>query len=273
MTTKLGSRPGRRAHAVMPVTWLAHLTALSCALALLTVALPARPARAQSLRPTPASLDRQNAQAHRQRFSYLETPAQVRRFVDLGYLVPIPGNRDYTVKEGIQFAYARPAVKTFLERFSRRFHDVCGEQMVVTSLTRPRSLRLHNSSVRSVHPTGMAVDIRLPWSRSCRGWVEGVLYSLEAEGLLEANREHHPPHYHVAVFPDPYLAYVARVERGDAPREDQIRPAVRPYRVQRGDTLWRIAHRHGVSVDKIKAVNAMGSDRIRPGQVLDIPAS
>lgn len=266
MTTKLGSRPELRAAA-------SSATALFTLLTALLVVAPARPAGAQSLRPTAASLDRQNAQAHRQRFSYLETPAQVRRFVDLGYLVPIRSNQDFVVKEGIQFAYARPAVKTFLERFGRRFHDTCGEQMVVTSLTRPRSQRLHNSSVRSVHPTGMAMDIRLPWSRTCRGWAEGVLYSLEAEGLIEANREHHPPHYHVAVFPDPYLAYVARVERGESPREDRIRPAVRPYRVQNGDTLWRIAHRHGVSVDKIKAVNAMGSDRIRPGQVLDIPAN
>ncbi len=269
MTTKLGARPELRAAASCAATTFTLLAALAS----LAVLLPARSAGAQSLRPTPASLDRQNAQAHRQRFSYLETPAQVRRFVDLGYLVPIPGNQDYTVKEGIQFAYARPAVKTFVERIGRRFHAVCGEQLLVTSLTRPRSQRLRNSSVRSVHPTGMALDIHLPWSRACRGWIEGVLYSLEAQGLIEANREHHPPHYHVAVFPNPYLAYVARVERGEAPAEDQIHPDVRPYRVQRGDTLWRIAHKHGVSVDKIKAVNAMGTDRIRPGQMLDIPAS
>ncbi|MGD2115885.1 MAG: DUF5715 family protein [Acidobacteriota bacterium] len=230
-------------------------------------------AEAQSLRPTPGSLDRQNRQADHHRYTYLETPAQVIRFVDLGYLVEIRGNGDYQVKEGVRFPYARPEVRTFLERFGKRFHEVCREPLVVTSLTRPRTRQPRNASSRSVHPTGMAMDLRLPWSRRCRGWAEGVLYNLEAEGLLEANRERRPPHYHVALFPAPYMDYVARVERGEASPEDRLQPAVRAYRVQRGDTLWRIARRHGISVDRIRAVNSMGSDRIRAGQVLDIPAN
>lgn len=240
---------------------------------LLAVTLTAAAAEAQSLRPRPGSLDRQNLQAHRHRYTYLETPAQVIRFVDLGYLVEIDGNDDFEVKEGVNFPYARPAVRTFLERFGKRFHEVCREPLVVTSLTRPRARQPRNASSRSVHPTGMAMDLRLPWSRRCRGWAEGVLYNLEAEGLLEANRERRPPHYHVALFPGPYMDYVAKVRRGEAPAEDRLQPAVRPYRVQRGDTLWRIARRHGVSVDQIRAVNSMGSDRIRPGQVLEIPAN
>lgn len=229
-------------------------------------------AHAQSLRPTSDSLDRQNDEARRHRYTYLETAEQVRRFVDLGYLVPLAGNSDFVIKESVAFPYARPEVRTFLERFGRLFHEACGEPMVVTSLTRPRDRQPRNASSRSVHPTGMAMDIRLPWSRTCRGWAEGALYSLESEGLLEANRERRPPHYHVALFPGPYLDYVAAVERGELPPEDRLQPAVHPYRVQRGDTLWRIAHRHGISVDQLKAVNAMGNDRIRPGQVLDIPA-
>jgi nucleoid-associated protein YgaU len=44
------------------------------------------------------------------------------------------------------------------------------------------------------------------------------------------------------------------------------------YRVRTGDTLSSIAHRHGVSVASLQALNGLGqSTRIRPGQRLSIP--
>jgi LysM repeat protein len=43
------------------------------------------------------------------------------------------------------------------------------------------------------------------------------------------------------------------------------------YKVGRGDSLWTIAQRHGVSVAKIKQANRISSRRIKPGQVLSIP--
>jgi LysM repeat protein len=49
-------------------------------------------------------------------------------------------------------------------------------------------------------------------------------------------------------------------------------PVATRYTVRRGDTLWRIAQNHGVSVSRLKAVNAIRSSRIKPGQVLSIPA-
>ncbi|HSH46301.1 MAG TPA: LysM peptidoglycan-binding domain-containing protein, partial [Longimicrobiales bacterium] len=45
----------------------------------------------------------------------------------------------------------------------------------------------------------------------------------------------------------------------------------RTYRVQRGDTLWEIARRHGVSVHQIRSWNGIGS-RIYPGQRLRLGA-
>ena len=43
------------------------------------------------------------------------------------------------------------------------------------------------------------------------------------------------------------------------------------YRVQRGDTLDRIAERHGVSVAVLKRANRLRSSRILEGQLLHIP--
>jgi hypothetical protein len=53
-------------------------------------------------------------------------------------------------------------------------------------------------------------------------------------------------------------------------------PAAKPerveYVVQSGDSLWKIARKHKVSVDQIVAENRMEKERIYPGMVLKIPA-
>ena len=242
-----------------------------CALLALAAALllPAV-AEAVSLRGSRASMDRQNLQARRHNYSYLANPGQVWRFVDAGNLVRIAGNGDYVVKRGVPFPYARPEVEVFLERLGAQYHAACGEPLVVTSLTRPKSHQPRNASPRSVHPTGMAMDLRVSWSRRCRRWVEGVFMSLEAKGVLDANREYHPPHYHVALFPGPYMDYVARL---GGKKESEDLPSYTHYRVRRGDNLWRIARRHGTNVPTIKALNSIRGDRIKPGQVLALPAN
>lgn len=235
--------------------------------ALLTAALLAwpSPAVAQSLRGGSASLDRQNRQALAHDFTYLNSPAQVRRFAHAGLLVRVPQGRDYELN-AVSFPYARPEVKLFIERLAGQFRRACGEKLVVTSLTRPRSTQPHNASTRSVHPTGMAVDLRRHTESSCRSWLDRVLVSLEKSGVLEATLERYPPHYHVAVYPRPYAAYVRRVS-GAAPTLTDVVT----YEVARRDTLWRIARRHGTTPDQIKSANGLTSTTIYPGQKLKIP--
>ena len=192
------------------------------------------------------SLLRQNEEAREHDFTYLRTSADVRDYAQQGLLVRLAGNADYELAgDEVSFPYARPEVKTFVERLSGQYRDACGERLVVTSLTRPITRQPPNASTISVHPTGMAIDLRRSDSSGCRQWLETVLLDLEGKGVLEATREQYPPHYHVAVFPNPYLQYVAS---GEALPEIQVaksthETASRPH-VVRASYRHRAA-RHG----------------------------
>ncbi len=238
-------------------TWSTAGVAAACILAL------AVPAAGQSLQGSKLSLDLQNRMAAEHDFTYIGTSAQVRRFVDAGYLVPVRSNRDYRVKT-LPFPYTRPEVALFLSRLGRQYRAACGEQLVVTSLTRPSTRQPRNASPRSVHPTGMAVDLRRSGKRACRAWLERVLTQLEGRGVLDAVRERRPPHYHVAVFPRQYAAYVKSLG-GTV--------ATTTYRVRNGDSLWTIAERHGTTVEQLRTANNLRGSRIYAGQVLSLPAS
>jgi Family of unknown function (DUF5715) len=164
-----------------------------------------------------ASMLRQWQIARRNDFTLLRTAADVRRFVRAGRLVRIGSSRSVGLAR-VRFPYARPAVRTFVRRLGGQYLRACGERLVVTSLTRPLSLQPPNASGLSVHPAGMAVDLRRSRRGRCRRWLEQTLVSLERAGLLEATREHHPPHYHVAVFPSAYRSYAARRARAEDAR-------------------------------------------------------
>ncbi|MFP3947862.1 MAG: DUF5715 family protein [Longimicrobiales bacterium] len=232
----------------------------------------------QSLLGSNSSLDVQNRMARQHDFTYISDSRQVERFVNGGYLVRIEGDGNFRLDNEVSFPYARPEVQLFVQRLGQQYRAACGEQLVVTSLTRPRTRQPRNASDRSVHPTGMAVDLRRSNHSPCRTWLESVLLSLERQGVLEATRERYPPHYHVAIFPGPYADYVARLtasERraAEANAQDQADPAASDtYQVRRGDSLWRIARSLGVSILDLRIANGLSSDRIQPGQLLQVPS-
>ena len=222
---------------------------------------------AQSLRGSAASLDRQALEAMRHDYSYLSDPGQVRRFVNAGLLVPVNGNQNYSLKD-VSFPFARPAVLLFIERLAAQYRQACDQRLVVTSLTRPRSHQPRNASTRSVHPTGMALDLRRARiGPTCRSWLERTLLSLERQAVLEATVERRPPHYHVVIFPKPYMAYVDRLDNGSV-----VATTARVHVVRRGESLWRIARRHGLSAGLLRRLNGLSSSRIHPGQTLRLPA-
>lgn len=245
------------------------------ALALAALLSAPHAAEGQSLRGSRASLDVQNRVAREHDYTFLRSGDQVLRFVNSGYLVPVRGNRDFEL-HAVSYPYARPEVELFVRRLAEQYRQACGEKLVVTSLTRPQNRQPRNASQQSVHPTGMAMDLRLSRDGNCRNWLEGVLVSLEKAGVLEATRERYPAHYHIALFPRQYVAYVEQVTEEPAPLLQRMATSapetVLDYRVRRGDSLWTIAREHGTSVDRLRAENRLRSDRILVGQTLKVPA-
>jgi len=240
---------------------------------------------AQTLRGSRSSVDRMYNQARSHALPFYRTPRGVRSAAAGGELVRLSGNANYRVS-GVSYPYALATTRTFVQRLAEQYRDVCGEKLVVTSAMRPSSFRLFNSVDKSVHPAGMAVDIRIPRKASCRSWLRQRLLHLESRGVAEATEERRPPHFHVAVFPDPYRRYVggsagtstaSRTKRPAASSPARRRPTARPaervtYRVRNGDSLWTIARRHGVSVSRLQAANDLNGSRVRAGQRLTIPA-
>lgn len=256
----------RRPFADVPVFCFALTVLLTGSLLLAAGAVPA-PATAQSLRGSHQSMDIQNRMARQHDFTFTTDAEQVRRFASAGYLVRLEGNADYRLHRGVSFPYARPEARTFIERLSSQYRSACGRQLVVTSLTRPQSRQPYNASSRSVHPTGMAIDLRRSNHSPCRQWLESVLLYLEERNVVEATRESHPPHYHVAVFPKPYASYVARMAS-----RNEVPDGTVEYQVRRGDSLWKVARTMGVTVRELRAANNLSSDRIHPGQRLLVPS-
>lgn len=191
-------------------------------LLLLTIlAIAPQAAAAQSLRGSPESVDRMFYRAHAQDLTFYETAEEVEAAAEEGEVALLWGNMDYAVV-GTRVPYVRKQTLRFIERLGAAHRQACGEPIIVTSGIRPTSRKLRNSHVKSVHPTGMAVDIRKSPGR-CRVWLRNALLGLEAQGLIEAIEENHPPHFHIAVYSAPEPARILEA----ANRAGTKRPARR----------------------------------------------
>ncbi|MYA66470.1 MAG: LysM peptidoglycan-binding domain-containing protein [Gammaproteobacteria bacterium] len=217
-------------------------------------------AQAQTLRGSRDSVQRQYNIAVQDGFVFVASAGEIPGLVESGKLLRVVENRNMILHD-VSNPYARPAVKLLLDRLSAQYRRACGEKLTVTSLLRPQNRQPANAASNSVHPAGMAVDLRIPDRGRCRSWLEQTLLSLEGSGVLDVTRERWPPHYHVAVFTTPYQNYVATLTNSN-----------QEYRVRRGDSLWEIAQTMGVSLAQLRAVNGISGDLINIGQRLQIPA-
>ena len=233
-------------------------------LTILAVALFApRSSFAQSLRGSTSSVEKMYEHAVNNGIYFYKTGDGIRRAGSAGRFVRLGGNGNYATS-GVSYPYVRPETRTFVQRLAAQYRAACGERLVVTSASRPQSMRLFNSVRKSVHPTGMAVDLRKSNRASCRNWLRRTLLSLERGGVIEATEEHSPPHFHVAIFPAPYARYVAA-------RGGPTHASVADYKVRSGDSLWGIARRNDTTVDRLKEINGLSSSMLRPGQTLKLP--
>lgn len=164
------------------------------------------------------SMSRQHAFALWHGLEFAHAPVDIARLVLSGQLVPVPGNEDYEIGM-VDFAFAHPATRAFVERAARELRRGCGERLIVTSLVRPLARQPRNAHPLSVHPAGMAVDLRIPESPACRQLLETMLVTLEGRGVIDATLERRPPHFHIAVFPGAYALYEEGLAR-DSARDD-----------------------------------------------------
>ena len=231
------------------------------------------------------------AVSHRMPF-YL-TPTNVDKAIADGRLVALTGDSTYELTRGVGFSYSTREAKQFVLAFAPQYLAACGVPLTVTSAARPMSRQPHNANPHSVHPTGIAVDIRRPPPGPCLTWVRGALAELESRGVVEATEEHHPVHLHVAVLAQPgakvllpnmVRTVVARqapvvqpptvvASGGEVGLASAGAKQARTYVVRQGDTFWDIANRTGVKMDDLKRANTQASSTLRPGTTLALPAA
>lgn len=176
--------------------------------------LSAGPAHADvpvSLRGSLDAMVRQHGVAQQAGYTFVQTLGEMAALEEDGGLVRLHGNDDYGFREGVRSMVARPEMEVFIERLARDYRAACGEKLIVTSLTRPTSRQPRNAHRLSVHPAGIAADLRVSRRADCRIWLEDALLAMEEEGLLDGIRERSPPHYHVALFPDAYMEHIGPV--------------------------------------------------------------
>src|SRR3712207_4988904 len=134
---------------------------------------------AQSLRGSQEGVDHLYLVARASGLQFHATVSSARRAVAAGEFVPLSGNNDYVPKSRMSLPYATAETRAYIEHLSAEYHSACGERLVVTSALRPMSRRPRNGSVKSVHPTGIAVDVRKPKRRLCRDWLRQLLLQHE----------------------------------------------------------------------------------------------
>jgi nucleoid-associated protein YgaU len=297
-----------------PLTHRSKSSLASAVVAALALAMVAHPAHAQrraratfpaELRGSQASVQKMWDFATMHGLVFYGTPREIDRAVAEGKLVPLDGDTTYELTRGVGFSYATREAKQFVATFAPQYLAACGTPLVVTSAARPTNRQPRNSNPYSVHPTGIAIDIRRPPAGPCQTWLRKALAELEDQGYVEATEERHPVHLHVAVLTEPgkiaALPPVGADALAGAPPRSQrsdgeltmrspasairvsnppasaarsaVDKAVRTYRVRQGDTLWDVARRSGVSVTALARANRRSTRGVlKVGTVLRLPA-
>ncbi len=256
------------------------------------IAVPSH-AGAQSLRGSRSTVERVYERASDRGLHFYRTSGGVKSAAEQGHFVRLAGNADYRLNN-VSHPYALATTRAFIERIAAQYRAGCGEQLVVTSAIRPTANQPRNSSDYSVHPTGIAVDLRKPTGK-CLSWLRKTLLALEDRGVIDGTEERSPPHFHVVVFSAAYDAYLdslgarparavtartasaakaapksvagQRVSLATVARMPSASPAQK-YKVRKGDSLWSIARRHDTSVATIQKLNPSAARKILPGQTL-----
>jgi hypothetical protein len=240
--------------------------------------------------------------------AFYRSPRDIEKAVADGKLVPLDGDASYELTRNVGFSYATREAKQFVASFAPQYLAACGAPLIVTSAARPTNRQPRNSNQYSVHPTGIAVDLRRPPAGPCQTWLRNALAELEEQGYIEATEERRPVHLHVAVLTEPgkiaalppvgsgvLAGFAPRTQRSDgdlslraatpairvsnpptrtAPAAGAQPIRARTWRVREGDTLWDVARRSGVSVSALAKANRRSARGVlKVGTVLRVPAA
>jgi hypothetical protein len=159
--------------------------------------------RGATLRGSKAAVDGAYHRARRDGLPFARSRREIERGAREGEYVRLARSTSSYRLRGVAVPYVRPATRAFVASFGADYRRSCGEPLTVTSAMRPTTMHLANSVQKTVHPTGMAVDLRAPRRSACRTWMRGALLGLERQGVVNATEERHPAHFHVVVFRAP----------------------------------------------------------------------
>ena len=99
--------------------------------------------------------------------------------------------------------YVLPTTAQFIYEIADAFSGAGCRGLRINDAARLVSERPSNGSVYSVHPAGMALDLRvINLSARCYEVLTNILSMAEMRGQADATREHRPPHFHVVVVQD-----------------------------------------------------------------------
>ena len=158
---------------------------------------------AVTLRGSRAAVDHAYDRAKRDGLAFARSRREIERRAREGDYVRLnAATRAYRLR-GVTVPFVRPATRAFVASFGADYRRSCGEPLTVTSAMRPTTVHLANSVQKTVHPTGMAVDLRTPRNNRCRNWMRTALIGLERRGVVNATEERRPAHFHVVVYRAP----------------------------------------------------------------------
>jgi hypothetical protein len=181
----------------------ARTTALIAGTLALAASMFASSATAQTLRGSKGSVEKMYWFAVTHRMSFRQSPEAIDADAARGRLVQLGGSLDYELAGGVGWPYVTPETKRFVELFAEQYSAVCDGPLVLTSASRPLSRQPRNANKHSVHPAGIAIDLRRPPRGPCLDWTRQALMELERRGVVEATEERRPVHFHVAVLTAP----------------------------------------------------------------------
>lgn len=160
-------------------------------------------AAAQTLRGSKESVEKMYQFAAGRGLAFRASPEAIRADAEAGRLVPLGGSLDYQLTTQIGWPYVTPETKRWVEAFAEQYAAVCDAPLTVTSASRPLNRQPRNANPHSVHPAGIAIDLRRPPGGPCLNWTRSALVELERRGVIEATEERHPVHLHIAVLTEP----------------------------------------------------------------------